>query len=226
MQQNDQEQAAEVAAEDNKIKDLNLVINYLAEQFPECFTEKGDAKPLKIGIFKDLVERLNDDEKVSRTVLRSALRRYTSSWRYLESIKEGASRVDLDGNAVAELEKEHIEHAQEELAKSKQAAAERRKQQNAKKRPAAKKPVGDKGDKKAKSNFKKPAKKSASSASVKVKKRRNIDVGLYEGKLVKVQADDATAPVAATVKEINDDQVVLQTFGGVVMTTEKKNIIE
>ncbi len=34
--------------------------------FPKCFTLEGEAKPLKSGIFQDLAERLNEDEKSKR----------------------------------------------------------------------------------------------------------------------------------------------------------------
>ncbi len=57
-----------------KLKNSKEVIAYVAECFPKCFTLEGEAKPLKIGIFQDLAERLNEDEKVSKTQLRAALR--------------------------------------------------------------------------------------------------------------------------------------------------------
>jgi ProP effector len=46
---------------------------------------------------------------LSKTQLRSALRLYTSSWRYLYGIKPGATRVDLDGNPCGELDEQHVE---------------------------------------------------------------------------------------------------------------------
>ncbi|GAM75608.1 proQ protein [Vibrio ishigakensis] len=112
-----------------KLKTTKEVIAYIAECFPKCFTLEGEAKPLKIGIFQDLAERLNEDEKVSKTQLRQALRQYTSSWRYLHGVKPGAVRVDLDGNECGELEQEHVDHAQQALAESKARVAARRKEQ-------------------------------------------------------------------------------------------------
>ncbi|MDE4006144.1 RNA chaperone ProQ, partial [Glaesserella parasuis] len=73
------------------------IIAYLAEKFPLCFSLEGEAKPLKIGLFQDLVEALSNDEKISKTGLRQALRVYTMSWRYLHACKEGAVRVGLQG---------------------------------------------------------------------------------------------------------------------------------
>lgn len=115
-----------------KFSSSKEVISFLAETFPECFSVEGDAKPLKIGIFQDLAERLSEEERVSKTLLRSSLRHYTNSWRYLHSVKEGAHRVDLDGNQDAPIEKEHADHAKQQLAESKAKVAERRKEQNAK----------------------------------------------------------------------------------------------
>src|SRR5690554_1398945 len=103
-----------------KLKNSKEVITYLAERFPLCFVATGEAKPLKIGIFQDLAERLAEDPKVSKTLLRTALRQYTSSWRYLHGLKPGMSRVDLDGNVCGELTQEHIDHAKGTLKESKE----------------------------------------------------------------------------------------------------------
>ncbi len=94
------------------------VITYLVEKFPACFSLKGPVKPLKIGIFQDLAEKLNDDETISKTRLRQALRHYTSSWRYLKAIKVGAFRVDIDGNTVAEIDEEQANYASKTLKES------------------------------------------------------------------------------------------------------------
>jgi ProP effector len=58
--------------------------------------------------------------RVSKTMLRSALRQYTSSWRYLHGLKAGQARVDLDGNPGELLTEEHIEHAKQALKESKE----------------------------------------------------------------------------------------------------------
>lgn len=81
-----------------KLNSSKEVIAFLAERFPRCFSAEGEARPLKIGIFQDLVERVGGEMNLSKTQLRSALRLYTSSWRYLYGVKPGATRVDLDGN--------------------------------------------------------------------------------------------------------------------------------
>ncbi|WP_334323488.1 RNA chaperone ProQ [Gilliamella apicola] len=107
------------------------IIAYLAQQFPNCFTLEGEAKPLKIGIFQDILSRL-DSEALSKTKLRVALRGYTMSWRYLYSIKEGAHRIDLDGNPDEIISKEQMEYAQQQLKESKQKAKERLKERTQK----------------------------------------------------------------------------------------------
>ena len=91
-----------------KLNSSKEVIAFLAERFPQCFSAEGEARPLKIGIFQDLVERVGGEMNLSKTQLRAALRLYTSSWRYLYGVKAGAIRVDLDGNPCGELEEQHM----------------------------------------------------------------------------------------------------------------------
>ncbi|OCG40783.1 hypothetical protein A9G29_08090 [Gilliamella sp. Fer2-1] len=116
------------------------IIVYLSQQFPNCFTLEGEAKPLKIGIFQDILSRLNENEALSKTKLRAALRAYTMSWRYLYSIKEGANRVDLDGNPNEVINQEQMEHAQQQLKESKEKAKERFKEQAKEKRKTTRAP--------------------------------------------------------------------------------------
>lgn len=119
-----------------KLNSSKEVIAFLAERFPQCFSAEGEARPLKIGIFQDLVERVQGEMNLSKTQLRSALRLYTSSWRYLYGIKAGAIRVDLDGNACGVLDEQHVEHARKQLEEAKARVQAQREQQQAKKREA------------------------------------------------------------------------------------------
>ena len=105
-----------------KLVDNKAVIAYLAEKFPKCFTLKGDAQPLKIGLFQDLAARLSEDEMVSKTQIRGAIRHYTTSWRYLRGTKAGAKRIDLDGVAGDELTADHVDHAKKVLQESQKKA--------------------------------------------------------------------------------------------------------
>ncbi len=120
-----------------KLNSSKEVIAFLAERFPHCFSAEGEARPLKIGIFQDLVERVEGEMSLSKTQLRSALRLYTSSWRYLYGIKAGAIRVDLDGNDCGALDEQHVEHARKQLEEAKARVQAQRAEQQAKKREAA-----------------------------------------------------------------------------------------
>ncbi|MBG6248062.1 MULTISPECIES: RNA chaperone ProQ [Symbiopectobacterium] len=119
-----------------KLNSSKDVIAFLAGRFPLCFTTEGDTRPLKIGIFQDLVTRVSETDSVSKTQLRSALRLYTSSWRYLYGIKLGAQRVDLDGNPCGELEQQHVDHARKQLEEAKARVQAQRAEQQAKRRAA------------------------------------------------------------------------------------------
>ncbi|TWD41857.1 RNA chaperone ProQ [Pantoea sp. SJZ147] len=119
-----------------KLNSSKEVISFLAERFPHCFSAEGEARPLKIGIFQDLVERVQGEMNLSKTQLRSALRLYTSSWRYLYGIKAGATRVDLDGNPCGVLDEQHVEHARKQLEDAKARVQAQRDQQRAARREA------------------------------------------------------------------------------------------
>jgi ProP effector len=197
-----------------KLKNSKEVIAYVAECFPKCFTLEGEAKPLKIGIFQDLAERLSDDPKVSKTQLRAALRQYTSSWRYLHCIKPGAVRVDLDGNACGELEEEHIEHAKTALAESKAKVQARKKQNEAK----------AKADKPAAKAKKKPAPRQnrengRSQPKPKVTRQLNADE-LVVGNQVNVNMGNGN--MAATIVEINKEDVRVQLGNGLQMVVKSE----
>ena len=120
-----------------KLNSSKEVIAFLAERFPQCFSAEGEARPLKVGIFQDLVERVGGEMNLSKTQLRAALRLYTSSWRYLYGVKPGAVRVDLDGNPCGELEEQHVAHARQQLEEAKARVQAQREAQQAKKREAA-----------------------------------------------------------------------------------------
>ena len=120
-----------------KLNRSKEVIAFLSERFPHCFSAEGEARPLKIGIFQDLVARVEGEMNLSKTQLRSALRLYTSSWRYLYGIKAGATRVDLDGNPCGVLDEQHVEHARKQLEEAKARVQAQRAEQQAKKREAA-----------------------------------------------------------------------------------------
>ncbi len=200
-----------------KLKNSKEIIAYIAELFPQCFTLEGEAKPLKIGIFQDLAERLADDEKVSKTQLRAALRQYTSSWRYLHGVKPGAVRVDLDGQPSGELEEEHVEHAKATLAESKAKAAARRKEKNNQAREEAKsKSRKDVPARRSKPKSQKP------SAPKPVETRALASDELENGKAVNVNVGKGN--MAATIVEINKDDVRVQLANGLQMVVKAEHL--
>jgi ProP effector len=206
-----------------KLKNSKEVIAYIAECFPKCFTLEGEAKPLKIGIFQDLAERLSDDLKVSKTQLRAALRQYTSSWRYLHGIKAGASRVDLDGNPCGELEQEHVDHAKQALAESKAKVQARRKEQankareEGKSKPKSAKPAQQRRAKPAA----KPQQKQNSKPAAPETRALNSDE-MIVGKDVNVNMGKGN--MAATIVEINKDDVRVRLTNGLQMVVKAEHL--
>ncbi|HDM8048146.1 TPA: RNA chaperone ProQ [Vibrio fluvialis] len=202
-----------------KLKNSKEVIAYIAECFPNCFTLEGEAKPLKIGIFQDLAERLSEDSKVSKTQLRAALRQYTSSWRYLHGVKAGAVRVDLDGNACGVLEEQHVEHAKAALAESKARVDARRKEQGKKVREDAKaKPKAAK-----KPQARRPQQKASPKADKKPVETRALTADeLNVGKEVNVNMGKGN--MAATIVEINKEDVRVQLGNGLQMVVKAEHL--
>ncbi|RZN59082.1 RNA chaperone ProQ [Avibacterium paragallinarum] len=193
-----------------KLANSKEIIAYLAEKFPLCFTVEGTFKPLKIGIFQDLSEALADDESVSKTRLRQALRQYTLNWSYLSSFKEGAERVGLDGVAVAVVEKEHADYAAKQLAEAKaqlahKRAAERVKQNNDAKKKQHKKPYKKVFDK----IFDKKGAQKPALTSVVLSQ-------LEKGAKVKVKAGNAVKNVV--VLEIVKDSVRIELDNGLTIS--------
>lgn len=112
------------------------VIAYLAEKFPLCFMLDGEVKPLKIGLFQELSEALAEEPRVSKTLLRQALRAYTANWRYLHACTEGAVRVGLQGEESGVVDASQASHAAQTLEQAKAAFAERKAQQRREQRKA------------------------------------------------------------------------------------------
>ena len=208
-----------------KLKNSKEIVAYLVEKFPACFVAEGEAKPLKIGIFQDLAERLADDARVSKTMLRSALRQYTSSWRYLHGLKAGQARVDLDGNPGEVLTEEHIEHAKQALKESKERvfASRRTNTKEKEKDEKAKKP-------------RRPAARKAEKADVAAKPKVEAKAPVAEAPLVKVDATTLKVgqdvrvvmgrfPVPATIKEVTKDDVQVQLQTGMMVRVKSEHLV-
>ncbi len=196
-----------------KLTNNKEIIAYLAEKFPRCFSLEGEAKPLKIGLFQDLAEALADDERVSKTQLRQALRQYTSNWRYLHGCKPGAVRVDLNGEPCGELEQEHAEHAAKQLAEAKAKMAEKRALEKANNPKTTKKrPVVRDG----------AAKKEVKKSAPKVARKPKVDLvnadpsRLVKGDKVKVKVGDNAKN--ATILEMTKENARVELDNGLTIT--------
>ncbi|OJT42009.1 RNA chaperone ProQ [Serratia plymuthica] len=229
-----------------KLNSSKEVIAFLAERFPLCFSAEGEARPLKIGIFQDLVERVQGEESLSKTQLRSALRLYTSSWRYLYGVKVGAQRVDLDGNPCGELEQQHVDHARQQLEEAKARVQAQRAEQNAKKReatgesadaeprrprPAGKKPAARREGGAAPENRKprpqtRPQQARQPRAAKEESQQRHVPVTdiskLQIGQEIKVRAGQSA--MDATVLEIAKDGVRVQLSSGLAMIVRAEHL--
>jgi ProP effector len=206
------------------------IIAYLTEKFPQCFSIKGQVKPLKIGIFQDLAERLKDDETVSKTRLRQALRHYTSSWRYLKVIKAGAFRIDIDGESVSEIDDEQANYAsktlkesQEKFGNKKAVHPDNKKVKNVESKSNTSinaKVVDKKRDvnkfKSVKSVIKKPSKKS----SLPLKPVESATIKLGDNVIVQL----GNSPMKATIIEISGKDINVQLDSGMIIKTQLKNI--
>ena len=222
-----------------KLYSSKEVIAFLAERFPQCFSAEGEARPLKIGIFQDLVARVEGEMNLSKTQLRSALRLYTSSWRYLYGIKAGATRVDLDGNACGELDEQHVLHARQQLEEAKARVQAQRAEQQAKKREAAgegqqatdaprrerkpRPPVRRKEDAERKPRAAKPAPKAQPVAREEKFTPVSDLSALTVGQSLKVKAGNSA--MDATILEITKDGVRVQLTSGMSMIVRAEHLV-
>ncbi len=222
-----------------KLNSSKEVISFLAERFPHCFSAEGEARPLKIGIFQDLVERVQGEMNLSKTQLRSALRLYTSSWRYLYGIKAGATRVDLDGNPCGVLDEQHVEHARKQLEDAKARVQAQRDQQRAARREAgegeegasaprraprkpaegeaARKPRPQSAERPTASQNRKPAPRPEQQA-----KPITDTSTLQPGQSIKVKAGKSA--MDATVLEVSKDGVRVQLASGMAMIVRAEHL--
>ena len=102
------EEKAETSAtnEAAKTPSPHALLNQWYERYPKAFF-KGHTKPLKVGIHQDLVER----EEWPSKLIRRALANYVNLPRYIKAVREGAERVDLDGQLAGKVDKEAALHA-------------------------------------------------------------------------------------------------------------------
>jgi len=209
----------------NKLKDINEVLEFLYQEFPQCFKQKDGIQPLKVGIFKDIAERIEGSEKVSKTQVRQALRKYTSNWRYLEAVTKSEFRIDLDGNQDEKVEQEHVEHAQKALEESRAKMAKRKKQQRPRKdgdTKSYKKNTGHhaKSAEKGAKVSNKPAKAAPAKRSGKVEPLPASEVKVNS----KVKVKLGQALVNAVITEVNKDEVHVELVTGMQVKTKADSL--
>lgn len=95
---------------------IKEALELLYDKFPKAFIREGDLKPLKVGILDDLKKLVPEIDGMTTSKLRAAVRLYCTRLRYLFSVREGAARIDLDGNEVEQVSAEHAAYAKERFA--------------------------------------------------------------------------------------------------------------
>lgn len=98
-------------------REVHPLLQRLWELHPRLFGARF--RPLKLGIFEDLMARHPDQFK--KEELKQALGQHVRSTRYLEAVAEGDRRHDLDGDPVDEVAPEHVQHAILEVLRRRQA---------------------------------------------------------------------------------------------------------
>jgi ProP effector len=107
--------------------EVGAAISLLAERFPKCFAVFEQRRlPLKIGIHKDILTRL--DGALTPSELIAALRAYVSNGTYRRRLLEGAERIDLDGNPSGVVTATQEVDARSKIAAANGRAAAARKQ--------------------------------------------------------------------------------------------------
>ncbi|QZO14422.1 RNA chaperone ProQ [Pseudoalteromonas piscicida] len=209
----------------NKLKDTNEVLDFLFSEFPNCFKQKDGIRPLKVGIFKDIAERIEGSDKVSKTQVRQALRKYTSNWRYLEAVTKNEFRVDLDGNQAEKVEQEHVEHAEKALAESRAKMAKRKKPQRPNNRDGETKSYKKKPHSRDRQDQKRP-KMSSKPADVKPKRSGKVEPLPAEQVKVnnKVKVKLGQALVNATITEVKNDEVHVELVTGMQVKTKADSL--
>src|SRR5262249_19680472 len=97
---------------------MHEAIAQFAGLHPNCFRQPS--QPLKIGIHNDIIAR---HPELQPGLVASALRMYTRSVGYLETLKAGTARIDLEGNPVGTVTAADEADAKRKIAKAARRAA-------------------------------------------------------------------------------------------------------
>lgn len=108
---------------------LGAVHDVLREHFPQTFTRPV---PLKVGIREELEAMIKAGTlELSRTGLGKFLQQWTRTEAYLVLLKEGAVRVDLQGEPSGTVTAREVEGRRARLRRAKQMEAKARKRTGA-----------------------------------------------------------------------------------------------
>ncbi|MEW6445523.1 MAG: ProQ/FINO family protein [Pseudomonadota bacterium] len=113
-----EETAAEETGEKAKATHPRAIVARLAEVYPNAFSADGrKVRPLAVGILKELQAAREGEggHGLSMQELRRALRYYTQGAAYHRAVARGEARVNLVGEAVAEVTEEQKAHAEAKL---------------------------------------------------------------------------------------------------------------
>jgi len=124
------------AADKNKpkpkwLEQMLYGVELLKAYFPQCFKSAKDVQPLKIGIKQDLVKHLSTIDSIvseDKACMVKTLAYYVNTSAYHKSVKEGSTRIDLNGNpagiVTGEEAKYSLQRHQSKLQARKSAASD------------------------------------------------------------------------------------------------------
>jgi ProP effector len=99
-----------------KIDDYFEVMEILKTELPECF-RRGNAKmPLVIGIHEAVIAHYENDARFDAATIINAIRFYCQGKKYINTIVEGAPRIDINGKAASAVTQSEASHALKILA--------------------------------------------------------------------------------------------------------------
>ena len=98
-----------------RLEKKKQALDWLCEQYPLCFS-KGEPKPLKRRVEKDVLAGIPSDLPFSRLNIREAIAYYVSSPKYRKALITATHRYDLQGHPGEEVTIEQQEFAQTKFA--------------------------------------------------------------------------------------------------------------
>jgi len=113
-----------------------VTIELLASTWPKCFSVAfAGRRPLKVGIGTDIATAT--EGAITSEELEAAMNLYCSQKRYQNTLKEGAQRVDLDGNPAGVVTAEQAAYARRRIERIEARSSARTRARGLAKRAAA-----------------------------------------------------------------------------------------